>query len=153
MIIIVDSGATKADWAIVSKDGKVTKTNTLGLSPEVLKPEQIKERILASDELANLLDVDCELFFYGAGCGTQDMRQLMRDLLLSLFVRSQVVVKEDTYAAVYALVTPGTPGICAILGTGSNCVYYDGQSVQTSVPSLGYMVMDEGVGITLVGCY
>ena len=46
MILIVDSGATKADWtALNSKGEKVFFTQTLGLNPEVLTEEILVERI------------------------------------------------------------------------------------------------------------
>lgn len=42
MILIVDSGATKADWIALSESGeKLFFTQTLGLSPEVLTEETL----------------------------------------------------------------------------------------------------------------
>ena len=55
-----------------------------------------------------------------------------------------VTVKEDLMAAVLA--TTNEPAIIAILGTGSNCCYYDGKTIQTKIPSLGYVIMDEASG-------
>jgi N-acetylglucosamine kinase-like BadF-type ATPase len=53
-------------------------------------------------------------------------------------------VKEDTYAATYAVTSK--PGIVCILGTGSNSSYFDGENVMNGVPSLGYILMDEASG-------
>ena len=38
------------------------------------------------------------------------------------------------------------PSIVCILGTGSNCSYFDGQAVEQRVISLGYILMDEASG-------
>jgi N-acetylglucosamine kinase-like BadF-type ATPase len=37
-------------------------------------------------------------------------------------------------------------GVVSILGTGSNSCYYDGRKIAEQIPSLGYMVGDEGSG-------
>ncbi len=47
-------------------------------------------------------------------------------------------------AAVYAATTE--PGIVCILGTGSNSCYFDGENIEMTVQSLGYMLMDEASG-------
>ena len=41
------------------------------------------------------------------------------------------------------------PGIVAILGTGSNSCVYDGINIIEAVPSLGYILGDEGSGAYL----
>ncbi|NNE55774.1 MAG: N-acetylglucosamine kinase, partial [Flavobacteriales bacterium] len=38
------------------------------------------------------------------------------------------------------------PGIAAILGTGSNSCLYDGEYIIKNIPSLGYVLGDEGSG-------
>ena len=46
MRLLVDSGSTKADWIAIDEDGKVLfTTQTLGLNPEILEPEDIIERL------------------------------------------------------------------------------------------------------------
>ena len=69
MILIADGGSTKCDWILLDTTGKeVLRTQTKGLNPTVLSPEEIRKRI---DENSELLD-KCEkvtiLDFYGAGC-------------------------------------------------------------------------------------
>jgi N-acetylglucosamine kinase-like BadF-type ATPase len=39
-----------------------------------------------------------------------------------------ISVEEDTYAAVYATTPKGQQAIVSILGTGSNCSYFDGKN-------------------------
>ena len=64
----------------------------------------------------------------------------------TIFKNSDFDVKEDTYAAVYSVVDNGTPAIVNILGTGSNCTYYDGNDILQKVTSLGYILMDYASG-------
>ena len=59
---------------------------------------------------------------------------------------ANIVIKEDTYAAVFATVIPKEEAIVCILGTGSNCTYYDGENIEQRVVSLGYVLMDEASG-------
>jgi hypothetical protein len=63
-----------------------------------------------------------------------------------IFINSKITIKEDTYAAVYATVLPKEEAIVCILGTGSNCTYYDGLDIEQRVTSLGYILMDEASG-------
>ena len=52
MILITDGGSTKCDWILMDKTGNVVlKTRTKGLNPAVVPEENIKERILANEEL------------------------------------------------------------------------------------------------------
>ena len=53
---------------------------------------------------------------------------------------------EDTYAAVYATTPKNEKAIVCILGTGSNCSYYDGKVLHQKVQSLGYIAMDDCSG-------
>ena len=87
------------------------------------------------------------IFFYGAGCGTKKPRQMLKGVLEDFFQKAKVDVKEDTYAAVYATVgNTHKPAVVCILGTGSNCSYYDGDNLHQRVNSLGYTIMDDASG-------
>lgn len=146
MILITDSGSTKCDWIALDRDGnQLFKTRTKGLNPAILTVEELQERILESEELVGHKDEVEQVFFYGAGCGTEQPRIALEQLLKSYFSNSEVVVKEDTAAAVYAAVGD-EPGIVCILGTGSNCCYSDGEHIEQRVVSLGYTLMDEASG-------
>ena len=55
-------------------------------------------------------------------------------------------IKEDTYAAIYSTADENSKSIVCILGTGSNCTYYDGENIDQRVISLGYILMDDASG-------
>ena len=145
MILIADGGSTKADWICLDKAGnQLFKTRTKGLNPEILNAEAILARIQENKEIESCKNEVTEVYFYGAGCGTDRMTILLQSIFESFFINAKIVVKEDTFAAVYSVTT--TPGIVCILGTGSNSSYFDGESVETRVASLGYILMDEASG-------
>lgn len=148
MILVVDSGSTKTDWIALSEDGKnLFQTQTLGLNPQVLSQEILTERIVNNFELyKNKQEVD-RIYFYGAGCGVEKPRKLIMEVFENFFSSaSEIVIKEDTYAALYATATNGEPSIICILGTGSNCSYFDGEEIIQKVISLGYVLMDDASG-------
>lgn len=147
MILIVDSGATKADWiALDDKGDQLFLTQTLGLSPEVLTREVIEDRLANNFELSKNRDAVTQLFFYGAGCGTDRMKKFLKNIFKDFFPKAKTIVREDTYAAIYSTTKIGHQGIVCILGTGSNCSYYDGHQLFQKVISLGYVPMDDGSG-------
>jgi N-acetylglucosamine kinase-like BadF-type ATPase len=147
MILIVDSGATKSDWIALEETGqRLFLTQTLGLSPEVLTRPVIEDRLANNFELSKNRDKVTKLYFYGAGCGTPRMQNLLKDIFSFFFPNAVAEVKEDTYAAIYATTKIGDQSIVCILGTGSNCSYFDGEKLFQKVASLGYIPMDDGSG-------
>ncbi len=147
MILIVDSGATKADWIALDEGGnQLFLTQTLGLSPEVLTKAVIEDRLANNFELSKNKEKVTRLHFYGAGCGTDRMKSFLKDIFSDFFPNAKAYVKEDTYAAIFATTKIGNQSIVCILGTGSNCSYYDGHQLFQKVTSLGYIPMDDGSG-------
>ena len=147
MKLIVDSGSTKADWIAIDTNGKVLFTaNTLGLNPEVLNKEEILKRINAQSQIADNKLNATHLHFYGAGCGTQRMIDFLTNVFEEYFSNAIISVKEDTYAAVFATTAKNEKAIVCILGTGSNCSYFDGTILHQKVQSLGYIAMDDCSG-------
>ena len=146
MILIADGGSTKADWiALDENKNELFRVRTEGLNPAVVPVNVLKERVLSKSEFSENLENVSQIFFYGAGCGTQVAIKILKDLFEELFANAKVVVEEDMLAAVYAA-TGSDPAIVCILGTGSNSCYYDGKNMHMSTVSLGYMIMDEASG-------
>lgn len=147
MRLLVDSGSTKADWIAIDDDGKVLfTTQTLGLNPEILDADEIVDRLNDRFDILQNKKNATHLFFYGAGCGTDRMKIFLSRVFQDYFPNAIIVVEEDTYAAVYATTPKGEKAIVAILGTGSNCSYFDGKELNQKVQSLGYIIMDDCSG-------
>ena len=147
MKLLVDSGSTKADWIAINDAVKVLfTTQTLGLNPEVLNKEEILHRLNDKFDISHNKDKATHLFFYGAGCGTDRMKNFLTEVFQNYFPKAIITVHEDTYAAVYATTPKGEKAIVCILGTGSNCSYFDGAILHQKVQSLGYIAMDDCSG-------
>ena len=149
MIAIVDGGSTKCDWVILENDGtEVLKTETVGFNPNITKPELIANELEKNQALTTFCDYLENIFFYGSGCGTPENRLIVEREIQKVFTNANIQVKEDLLAAAYAAYR-GVPAIVCILGTGSNACYFDGENVKTELPSLGFLIGDEGSGSAL----
>ena len=147
MKLLVDSGSTKADWIAIDDNGKVLfTTQTLGLNPEVLDKEEIIERLNDKFDIEHNKTKASSLYFYGAGCGTDRMKDFLTKVFQEYFINATVSVYEDTFAAVFATTPKEEKAIVCILGTGSNCSFFDGKVLHQKVQSLGYIAMDDGSG-------
>ncbi len=147
MKLLVDSGSTKADWISINENGKVLfTTQTLGLNPEVLSKEEVVARLNDKFDILHNKNQVSHLFFYGAGCGTDRMKNYLVKVFQDYFPNAVISVHEDTYAAVYATTPKDEKAIVCILGTGSNCSYFDGKILHQKVQSLGYIAMDDCSG-------
>lgn len=144
MILISDGGSTKADWIALSGTERqiVFQTRSAGINPEILSEEQILFRLTENKELIINANSFSQVYFYGAGCGTQKAKNYLQRILSKVFVNATISVAEDMLAAVYAA-SGGVESIVCILGTGSNSCYFDGKIMHQISPSLGYMIMDE----------
>jgi N-acetylglucosamine kinase-like BadF-type ATPase len=146
LILVADSGSTKADWNLVDDKGTVIKqANTIGLNPLFISTEGIVAE-LSKTLLPELGEVNISnIYFYGASCSSTERKAVVADGLRQLFKGSDVMVDHDMLAAARAL-CGNEPGFAAILGTGSNSCYYDGIDIVENIPALGFILGDEGSG-------
>jgi len=146
MLLIADSGSTKTEWMLIDQ-GKLIKTiYTEGFNPYYYGVNDIV-RILNAElipQLDNLLPK--QIFYYGSGCSTEQNCNIVSNALASSIGAEKVVVMHDLLAAAHALLGD-SEGIACILGTGSNSCYFDGNEITMNVPSLGYLLADEGSGV------
>ena len=140
-ILVCDSGSTKADWLYANGDSEEA-VRTDGINPVRDSGESIN-RIVTS-----LPDWKPEcIYFYGAGC-IEPYSASVRKALQERFPQAVVSVESDLLGAARALFGH-EEGIACILGTGSNsCLYKNGQ-ITANVPSMGYILGDEGSGAVL----
>ena len=134
MIFVVDSGSTKTDWIALDDTGKVLfSTQTLGLNPQVLPSAILTERIINNYDLYQNRQKVSNIYFYGAGCGVESPALRIEKVFTEIFTTSNFSILEDTYAAVYATVVPNEAAVVCILGTGSNCTYFDGNEIEQRI--------------------
>lgn len=146
MIAIADGGSTKCDWVLLDDNAQpITKTVTNGFNPNIISEELIIPELGKNAELTALRFKITQLFYYGSGCGTAHNRAIVEKQFQSFFPNAKLTMKEDLTAAAYAAYN-GKPAIICILGTGSNSCYFDGENIRLDLPSLGFLIGDEGSG-------
>lgn len=148
MFLIADSGSTKTDWIFCTPElGVIRMVATPGFNPIVQKSEFIKEQIFQAFENDASVSEVTDIHYFGAGCSSDDRRDVIKNILKEIFQYATIEVEHDMKAAVIA--TCGDePGFSSILGTGSNAIFYDGKDIVAPKGSLGvgYILGDEGSG-------
>lgn len=151
-ILIADAGSTKIDWILVSPEegaDKALRHTSAGLNAAMASDSEISEVFssVAARDGWNGPEVE-EVHYYGAGCIGDVVNSRVAIRLSALWPSAEVNVESDLLGAARALL--GTsPGIACILGTGSNSCLYDGRTIISNVPSLGFILGDEGSGTAL----
>lgn len=149
MIAIVDGGSTKCDWVILDDHHQLScTTKTIGFNPNLIDVQKIPDELSGNAELSDIKFKIKHLYFYGSGCGIPENKKKVEVALQEYFTNAKITVKEDLTAAAYSAYN-GKPAIVCILGTGSNSCYFDGLEVRTELPSLGFLIGDDGSGCAL----
>ncbi len=143
MKLIIDSGTTKTHWVLLEEEHVTENFVTSGFNPYYTPVETIRQSIDAGlPESIQNQEVK-KVFFYGTGCSTTENRSLMKTILNEFFEEADIEMHHDLYGAAVALLK-NRKGIAAILGTGSNSCLWNGHEIVESVPSLGWLIGDEG---------
>jgi len=145
MILIADSGSTKCSWALCNEKGNIVlECNTIGFNPYFIDSSNILKHLKNSvlERHKNKIDT---VFFYGAGCSSEDKNKIIIKALTTFFNNAEIIVRHDIDAACYATYN-NKPNITCILGTGSNSCYFDGKHIVENAPSLGFLIGDEASG-------
>jgi glucosamine kinase len=147
-LLIADSGSTKTDWRFIDENREILAFRSEGYNPWLVDAEQM-EASMRREVLVQLGNqIPAQLFFYGAGCGTPEKKQVLEAVLSKIFGIKNIEVNTDLLGAARSLCGPEN-GIAAILGTGSNSCSFDGENIIMNRPSLGYILGDEGSGAAL----
>lgn len=144
MIIVVDSGSSKADWRIIEENG-LKSVSTNGLNPVFRTQESIIQEVDEAFDEASVKQGASQIFFYGAGCWDEKRSHQLEAALGEVFPMAHIEVEHDLLGAARA-VCRSQPGIACILGTGSNSCSYDGSDIVDNITNLSYLVGDEGSG-------
>lgn len=145
MLIIADSGSTKADWKIIDKQGNHQMVSTIGFNPFYVKPEDIESELRKKFVHQVRVQEAEQVYFYGAGCSDSRRCKIVEDGLQLIFPNAKIEVMHDLLAAARATCFHD-PGVACIIGTGSNSCQYDGERITDNVTNLGYLAGDEGSG-------
>lgn len=141
-IVVADSGSTKADW-IIFNSGRTQLVTTPGINPTT--GSGLSQKL--PEELAKGIATADHIYFYAAGGGGfmafEKMATFFEDYLQN--GAHKITIDSDMLGAARAA-SGAKPAIIGILGTGSNSCLYDGEKIVDQIPSLGYLLSDEGSG-------
>ncbi|MEQ8878289.1 MAG: N-acetylglucosamine kinase [Cyclobacteriaceae bacterium] len=141
MILIGESGATKADWRLIEKKGTIHQFQQKGFNAATHDPA------VFMDELKPLIpdpEKVKKVYLYAAGVSEGSKMPLIK-VMNGLFHDATISVETDLLAAARGLFGHEA-GMVGILGTGANLCEYNGHKIISRIPPLGYILGDEGGG-------
>lgn len=145
MLLVADSGSTKADWLLFDGKNISGPLHTMGFNPFFHSTEVVFDTMMKSPEMLDIREKITAVKFFGAGCSSAERNEIIAAGLRRFFTNAEVLVEHDLLAC--ALATCGDEaGISCIIGTGSNSCWFDGQEVHERNYGLGFILGDEGSG-------
>lgn len=151
MRLIIESGATKGDWRLISSEGRETgRFLAEGTNVSTMPMDRIAGiiRDTAKEVAGAASEPVSSVHLYTAGVITTQTESELTGIIRECFQNSEIEIQNDLTAAARA-VCGHKPGIAAILGTGSNSCQYDGGKIVRRIYSCGYILGDEGSAATL----
>ncbi|MEQ8583242.1 MAG: N-acetylglucosamine kinase [Marinoscillum sp.] len=144
MILIADAGGTKTDWRLLNGQ-QISQFTSKGFNLKIQDFDAYLKEL--PRELASLKGIS-NVYFYGAGIVSEQEAASLNALLELFYPGAKSRSYPDTLGAARSLFAE-QPGYVCLLGTGSGAALYDGQGISRRIPSLGYVLGDEGSGCDL----
>ena len=144
---MADGGSTKSDWKIISENEEAIEYTAKGFNPVMHSVDMIEASLKETFEQSPREQIQ-KVYYYGAGCSEPQQLEIVRKAMVRIFPRAEIYVHSDLMAAARAT-CEDQKGIVCILGTGSNSCVFDGSAIVDKVPTLGYLLGDEGSGVYL----
>lgn len=143
MILIADAGATKTAWRIFDDKQIYLDLITGGIHPLFMGVKDIESEL--EKNILPFVNVEKihRVYFFCAGCATPALQTRVYDAVSRFFPDSYVYVGSDLEGAALGIFGKSNGLIC-IIGTGSNAGSWNGEKIISQIPSLGYILGDEG---------
>jgi len=146
-ILLVESGATKANWALLSNNICVFKEKSPGLNPYFLTDQEMTDQFISIRE--KLPKEIHQIYFYSTGCGAEDQKKRIGNLLDNVFQPVNSALVDTDIIAAARSIGPHSSGLVGILGTGSNACLIKNGEIDSSAGGFGFILGDEGSGAAL----
>jgi len=143
MIAVVYSGSKSAFWKIANNGKAIAECTMPGINPCFNDPKHILYLLGKNIALINYAEQIKRIYVFAAGASTPSKQKELANTLNIFFKNSKITVRDDLYGASVAACYNET-GIVGILGSGSNCAYYDGKNPEYNNYGLGFILGDEG---------
>jgi len=135
--VVVDSGGSFSAWAFIFADGATEIIEVESFHPTNFSDEFFKRNKLF---LKEHITSPIPLFFFGAGMGKQENKEILSDFFQPYF--SSMTILTDIQGLVLSLKM--TDGAIAIMGTGSVLVDIADRTIRQQIGGLGHLKGDEG---------
>lgn len=143
MIAVVYSGSKNACWKFWLEDKPMLETHTPSLNPCFNDKVQLLALLNKNITLINHAENIKKIYVFSAGAFAKEQQTELSRVLSEFFVNAKIKVKDDIHGAAIAACHDKT-GIVGILGSGSNCAYFNGKKPEANNYGLGYILADEG---------
>ena len=80
-MLIADSGSTKTDWRFINSAGAIIAFSSEGYNPRLIAADAMKESLRREVVVQLGEEHPGEIFFYGAGCGTDETKTFVKNIL------------------------------------------------------------------------
>lgn len=149
--LVGDVGGSSSRWALLCEDGSVQRFGTerkrlIGFNPAVGTSIAFEKQVGGMLRKAFVATgKPLRVAVYGAGCGSPERAARMKAAVARMVGIRRVHVDTDLMGAARGTVGNGS-GLVLILGTGMNAGWFHRGHLRTPMPSLGWMIGDEGSG-------
>ena len=87
MLLICESGSTKADWALLSNTQRID-TETMGINPLFHDNEKINSILASNATLIEHASTVEQIYFYGTSCSSAERIERVRKSLQTFFLQT-----------------------------------------------------------------
>lgn len=144
MKIVADIGSTHSKWMILEQD-HATRFIRDGFNPFIQSEEDF-QALLSSLPVNNKEIADIHL--YGAGFVTEKSESL-KTITRTVFKSAATITVESNLLGACRAMAGKQEAIVVTIGTGANHCHYDDGKIIQSLPALGYILGDEGGGVSI----
>ncbi len=138
MKLIIEAGGTKTAWVVADAQNV---SSYIGKGFNAIYDDGFE----VPPSLKSYGQSIRQVFFYGAGVLTGERCKAVADLIRLHFQKAEIEVATDIMAACRGMLGVES-GWVGMLGTGAALAEFNGKTYQTPIPSLGFLLGDEGSG-------
>jgi N-acetylglucosamine kinase-like BadF-type ATPase len=143
MVAVVYSGSKAAHWKIALEGKTIAECTMPGINPCLNDEKSILDALNNKSILINNAERIKKIYVFASGVSSVARSNELASILSKFFKFSDISVKDDMYGAAVAACY-NRSGIVAVLGSGSNCAYFDGTIPKQNNFGLGFILGDEG---------
>ncbi len=141
-MLIGEAGGTNTQWRLAREKGQIEQFATTGFNPQT---SSLATSLGELTQSGVPMEEVTHLYFYAAGLVSKEQKVSVKQLLSTSFSNASIEVESDVLAAARGL-CGSNQGWVGFLGTGAGLTFYDGVQITRQIPSLGYILGDEGSG-------